>query len=201
MMRLFCCLALLAAPTVQALEFELTPTAGYRFGGQFEDSETEAEVELDPSATFALSLNVTYEPGRAIQLFYSRQETQVDDIDPTLDFDVEYFQLGGVASYDGFGYDGKLEPFIVGSIGAAWFSPGGGLDDETVFAATLGGGLKYPLSDRLALHFEARAYFTFFESDGSLFCVSGPAGGQCLLRASGSLIYQIDAQAGLTFRF
>src|SRR5687767_4692314 len=135
MMRLFCCLALLAAPTAQALEFELTPTAGYRSGGQFEDVDTEAEVELDPSAAFALSLNVGYEPGQAIQLFYSRQETQVDDVDPGLDFVVEYFQLGGVASYDGFGYDGKLEPFILGTIGAAWFSPGSGFDDETLFSA------------------------------------------------------------------
>ena len=201
MMRLFCVLALLAAPAAQALEFELTPSVGYRFGGQFEDVETEAEAELDPSTALALSLDITYAPGQSIQLFYSRQETEVDDTDPALDFDVEYFQVGGVASYDGIDVDGRLEPFLLGTVGAAWFKPGGGADDETRFSATFGGGLKYSLSQRLALRFEARAYFTFFNSDTALFCVSGPAGGQCLLRASGGIIYQLDAQAGLTFRF
>ena len=198
--RSLCCTLALAtlSTTAQALEFEITPFAGYRFGGQFEDPATMDSVDAEPAASFGVAFDVTYAPGQAIQLLYSQQSTEVDDVTPGLDLDIEYLHIGGVGTFPGdYGFD----PYLVGSIGAANFSPGGGADDETLFSASLGGGIKYDFNKRFGLRFEGRGYFTFFDTDGDLFCVSGPAGATCALRAKGSLIWQIEAQAGFTFRF
>jgi hypothetical protein len=194
-----CTLALATLSTAaHALDFEITPFVGYRFGGQFEDPVTTDSADLEPGASFGLAFDVTYAPGQAIQVFYSRQSSEVTDIDPSIDVDVEYLQIGGVGTFPS-AYE--FEPYLLGSIGAASFSPSGGGDDETVFALSLGGGLKYYFNDRFGLRFEGRGYVSFFDTDGDLFCVSGPTGATCRLRAKGSAVWQIEAQAGFTFRF
>lgn len=193
-------LGLACGPPVQALEFEITPSAAYRFGGQFQDtSPTEPDdTDIEESAAFAVALDAVYAPGQAIELFYSRQQTGIDGSAGRLDLDVEYFQLGGVASYP---LERAYEPYIVGTIGAARFTPGGGLQDETRFAATLGGGVKYALGANLALRLEARGYLSFFDTDADVFCLSDAGGALCRWRAKGNVVWQLEAQAGLTFRF
>lgn len=182
-----------------ALEFEITPSVGLRFFGEFEDPVTADSVDFDESASFSLAFDVGYSPDEAWQLFYSRQSTEVSDVNPTLDLDVEYLQIGGVAE---FPLEGDMFiPYAVGTIGAARFSPGGGLDDETKFAFTLGGGWKYYFNDNFGLRFEGRGYVSIFDSDSSVFCVSDQGAGSCLLRTSGSLVWQLEAQAGFTYRF
>lgn len=181
-----------------AVEFELAPAAGYRFGGQFQDLAGVEDVDVEESAAFALAFDVGYAPGQAIEIFYSRQDTAVEEATPQFDLDIEYFQVGGVAT---FASESPFEPFAVGTIGAARFTPGAGGEDERRFAATLGGGARYPLTKNLALRFEARAYFTFFDSDAALFCISDDTGATCRLRARGSVIWQVEALAGIAFRF
>lgn len=182
----------------QALDFEITPFAGYRFGGRFEDPATTDSVDLKEAASFGLAVDVSYAPGQAIQVFYSRQSTEVEDVSPALDVDVEYIHVGGVATFPS---ETEFLPCLVGTIGAARYSPGGGLDDETRFSATLGGGLKYFFNERFGLRFEGRGYFTFFDSDAAVFCISDQTGATCRLRAKSSVVWQIEAQAGFTYRF
>jgi len=187
------------AGPAQAVDLELTPFAAYRFGGQFEDPvEAESDVDIEESSAFGVAIDVRYAPDQAIQVFYSRQSTRLDGGGAALDFDVEYFQLGGVAHYP---TEQAYEPYVVGTVGAARFSPGGGLDDETRFAATLGAGIQYSLSRNLALRLEARGYLSFFDSDADLFCLSDEAGANCRFRAKSSLVWQLEAQAGITVRF
>lgn len=198
--RSLCCTLGLGAlsPAAQALEFEITPFLGYRFGGQFEDPATMEGVDVEPAASFGLAVDVEYAPGQAIQLLYSRQSTEVEDLAPGLDLDVEYLHIGGVGTFPS---DTEFLPYLVGSIGAANFSPGGGLDDETLLSVSLGGGLKYFFNERFGLRFEGRGYLSFFDTDASLFCISDQTGATCRLRAKGSVVWQIEAQAGFTFRF
>jgi opacity protein-like surface antigen len=180
--------------------FGITPFAGYRFGGQFDDPMTGDNVDIEESATFGVAIDAEYRPDEAIQVFYSRQSTDVRDTTPSFDLDIEYFQVGGVAA---FPLEGGTDwvPYAVGTVGAVRFSPGrGGVDDETRFAMTLGGGVQHNFTPRLALRLEGRGYFTFFDTNADVFCVSN-GGATCLLRTSGSLFWQVEAQAGLTFRF
>ncbi len=182
----------------QAVELDLTPWAGYRFGGQFAEPVGEDDVDVEESATFGVAFDVGYAPGQAIEVFYSRQSTDVEGAAP-FDLEIEYFQVGGMATFES---DTPFEPFAVGTVGAARLTPGpGGVEDETRFAATLGGGIRYPLGERLALRFEIRGYFTFFDSDAALFCVSDEEGATCRVRAKSSVVWQAEAQAGVSFRF
>lgn len=198
--RSFCCTLALAtlSSAAQALDFEITPFVGYRFGGQFEDPTTTDSVDVKEAASFGLAVDVGYAPGKAIQVLYSRQSTEMEDAAPGLDVDVEYIHIGGVGTFPS---DTEFLPYLVGSIGATRFSPSGALDDETQFSASLGGGLKYFFNDRFGLRFEGRGYFTFFDTDAALFCISDQTGATCRLRAKSSVVWQIEAQAGFTFRF
>jgi hypothetical protein len=88
----------------------------------------------------------------------------------------------------------------VGTLGATRFSPAARYDDETRFSLALGGGVKIPIGERVALRLEARGFLTFVDSDSEIFCVSA-GGATCLVRTSGSSVVQYQALAGLSFRF
>jgi hypothetical protein len=193
------CLALALPAAAQEVEFEITPSAGFRFFGAFEDPVTRENADIEESTSFAIAADMKYRADKAVQLFYSRQATEIEELSTVLDLDVEYFQIGGVAE---FPLEGDLfTPYAVGTVGAARYSPGGGFDDETAFALSLGGGWKYYFSDHFGVRLEARGYLTFFNSDTDLFCSSIQGVGTCLLRASGSAVWQIEAMAGVTFKF
>lgn len=179
-----------------AVDVEISPAIGYRFGGQFTDDTTGQDVDVKEAASFGLAVDVEYAPDRMIEVFYSRQSTEIEDVSPALDLDVEYFQIGGVAEYSQENYT----PYAVGTLGATRFSPDGGLDSETRFSLTFGGGVKWFLNESWAIKAEGRAFITIFDSDAEVFCVSS-GGATCLFRASGSLVWQLEANVGVTFRF
>ena len=76
-----------------------------------------------------------------------------------------------------------------------------GYDDETKFSGSIGGGLRVPFNERVAATFGLRGYVTFVDSDTGIFCLSDATGASCLLRTSGSTIFQGEALLGLTVRF
>lgn len=187
---------LLCPAIAGAVDIEISPLVGYRFGGQFEEETTGEDVDVKEAAAFGLAVDVEYSPDQMIEVFYSRQSTSIEDTSPTIDIDVEYFQIGGVAEFTQDNYT----PYAVGTLGATRFSPDGDFDSETRFSLTFGGGVKWFFNERWAARVEGRAYFTFFDSDADVFCVSS-GGATCLFRVSGSLVWQIEALAGVTFRF
>jgi opacity protein-like surface antigen len=184
-----CCPALAGA-----VDVEISPLLGYRFGGQFHEETTDRDVDLKEAGTFGLAVDVEYAPDQMVEVFYSRQSTSIEHTD--LDLDVEYFHVGGVAEFTQDHYT----PYAVGTIGATRFSPDGGFDSETRFSMTLGGGVKWFFNEHWAARVEGRAYFTIFDSDAEVFCVSS-GGAACLFRVSGSVVWQLEAIAGVTFRF
>ena len=177
-----------------AVEIEISPLLGYRFGGEFHEQTTDQDVNVDPAGAFGLAVDVEYAPDKMVEVFYSRQSTSIEDT--SLDIDVEYFQIGGVAEFTQDNYT----PYAVGTIGATRFSPDGDFDSETRFSLTMGGGVKWFFNEHWAARVEGRAYFTVFDSDAQVFCVSS-GGAACLFRVSGSVVWQIEALAGVTFRF
>jgi hypothetical protein len=177
-----------------AVDIEVSPLLGYRFGGQFHEETTDSDVDLKESAAFSLAVDVEYAPDQMVEVFYSRQSTSIEDT--SFDVDVEYFQLGGVAEFTQEHYT----PFAVGTVGVTRFSPDGDFDSETRFSLTMGGGVKWYFNEHWAARVEGRAYFTIFDSDAQVFCVSS-GGATCLFRVSGSVVWQIEALAGVTFRF
>ena len=104
-MAAVCLFVLPANAAEKQYRFQLTPFAGYRFGGTFEDSETEVEYELDDSPSFGLIMNVPSKGNTEWEIYYSKQSTEVDAAgfvpsENALDMDVEYLQVGGTYLFE-----------------------------------------------------------------------------------------------------
>ena len=187
--------------------FEVTPFFGARLGGQFDvattTGEEEESVDLDAGTGFGFDLGLYRDATGYYELLYSRQGTSLDSDLPALqdvDIDVHYLHFGGTLLMPR--EDNWLVPYLSLTIGATLLEPQqGGYDSETKFSASLGGGLRVPFNDNVFANLGLRGYLTFVESDTDLFCLSGPSGGSCLLRSSGSTFMQGEASIGITVRF
>ncbi len=183
--------------------FEITPWAGYRVGGDFSETDSDAEIELMESNTWGLTFNGMVRPDAEWEFLYAEQSTSLDVsglVTPLGDLDVavQYVQIGGTYLFDG----SRARPFIALTIGASRFDPKpGAFSSKTFFAGSFGGGWKIGLGDNLALRLEGRVYSTFVDDDSSLFCESSGGNGSCLIVLDGNLFTQWEARAGLTVRF
>jgi len=185
-------------------KFELTPWLGAATGGSFEEEISGAEIDVGDTEFGALSLHLKSLQGGQYELYYSRQHTELETAGfltstPLVDLRVEYLQFGGTYIFEN---DNDLEPYILLTIGASRFSPSGpGLDDETFFSATGGGGLRFHLTKTLVLKLEARALFSLVNSDSDVFCASNFGEGLCEISVTGDSLLQWTANAGIAFRF
>ena len=184
--------------------FELTPYAGYRFGGTFENDESAISVELDDRSGAGLIFNVREAENTQWEVIFSRQRTVADTADvtglgPLVDVDVEYLQGGG--TYQGRRRDG-VRPYLAATLGAARITPRlAGLGDDSFWSFSIGTGLQIRPTERFGVRFEVRAWGTLVDSDSRLFCRSGVQVAGCAIRVDGSVLWQIEAFAGLVFRF
>jgi opacity protein-like surface antigen len=179
--------------------FEFTPFVGYMAGGEFEDPADDSDRDLDAGTDFGIMINAAAEWWRHYEMLYLRQSTEVDGFEP-FDMDVEYLQFGGTVSYP----DTEAKyviPYVAMTIGAARFSPdAAGLDDETKFALTLGGGLRIPITKNFGVRLDLRVFGTVLDSDSDIFCVSS-AGLTCRIKAKGDFFLQYSANLGVTVGF
>ena len=197
--------ALPALAQTPPARFEITPFGAYSFGGTFNDIESDLSLKLDDSASYGLIFDFREGYNTQWEVLYSKQSTEARASglisgDPTLDVDIHYLQGGG--TYQG---DGQLwRPYLAATIGAAHFNvrtPG--YNSDTFFSFSLAPGLQFRPNERVGLRLEARLYGTLVRSDSALFCVSDPAGGTdgCAITIAGEVLWQLQAMAGIVFRF
>lgn len=178
---------------------ELTPMAGYRSGGSFEDPDTGASLDVDERQSFGLILNVDHGQNTQWEFLISRQGTELQTGaafvgDRLIDLDVTYATAGGIYVWR----DPKVEPFLGAGIGITHMSPGGSqYDSETRVLFSLVGGYKFWLTDRIGLRVEIRGYETLMSSDAAIFCGNGA----CVARMDGNGFGQLELNAGLSIRF
>lgn len=186
------------------MRFEVTPFAGYRFGGDFDvdtGGTTRQNVDLDDHGSFALALDLRRDEESQYELFYSHQQTNLERDSPLgpLGLNVEYLHIGGTLDVN---QEMLLKPYVVGTLGLTRLSPEPGrASDNTRFSFSLGGGLRVPVSDHFSLRFEARGFLTFVNTNASFFCSSSSAGGFCSIHGSGSTFLQYELLAGAAFAF
>jgi hypothetical protein len=184
-------------------KFELTPFAGYRIGGSFEEKDGTGRVELNDSNAQGIMFNIKANPNGQYEFLYSRQSTDARTEgflanDPTIDLDVETFHFGGTYLFDGE----NTRPFLALTLGLTQFDPGiTDSNSESFFSASIGGGVQLNATKRLGFRLEARAFTTFVEDDSNIFCVSSGGNGGCLVQVAGRTLTQWEARAGLVFRF
>jgi opacity protein-like surface antigen len=196
------CLAAAPARAEEPQEYnnwEFTPFVGYMAGGEFEDPIDDSDRDLGAGTSYGLIIDAAAEWWRHYEMLYLRQSTDVDGVDK-FDMDVEYLQFGGTVAYPDTEATHVI-PYIAMTVGAARFSPDqAGLDDETKFAFTIGGGLRVPLTERFSLRLDLRAYATLLDSDSEIFCVSS-GGATCRIKVKSDLFLQYAANLGFTVGF
>lgn len=187
------------AQAAEQTSFQVAPFGGFRMGGSLEDAETGEGRDIEEAASFGVSFEMRYgREDRWWQLWYSRQGSEIRSPDGTLDLDVEYLHFGGTVPIND---EGRVQSYLAAGIGATRMTPGGGLDDAVEFSGSLGLGLSVPLSERVALRFEARGYLTVVDADSSIFCSSVNGAGACRIVASGSTMFQAELLAAIAFGF
>ena len=184
--------------------FELTPYAAYRIGGEFEDADDGTTFDLHEGNANGLIFNMrTAEGNTQWEVLYAHQSTELETRPtfagaPLLSLDVDYWQFGGTYVFDGT----SVQPFVALTAGLARFEPAGsGIEAENYFSGSLGGGLRLRADRRVGVRLEGRVFGSLIDSEGGLFCRSGPAGAACALAVDGDALFQWEVKAGVVFRF
>ena len=194
-------LVLIPAAAQAERGFEITPFAGFRFGGTFEDNTTGTDFKVGESGSFGLILGLRDTPETHYELFYSFQMTELRGSGtfggaPLFDLDIHYLHLGGTYEFPG---EKKVVPFISGGLGVTFLVPtGAGLDSSTNFSLSLGGGAKIPVTGKVGLRFEGRGYMTILPDSTEVFCVSS-GGAACAIRVTGDVLWQFELLGGIYF--
>jgi hypothetical protein len=194
-LRLLLLLAL--APTLAgAQHIELTPTAGFRVGGNFEDYWTGDRYDLKDDWTYGICVGVDLDFDDQLEFMWSRQDSRFTirsaGITENFDLSVEYFHLGIVRHLD----SGRSRPYLVGSLGATHANPDAAdLSSDTRFSLAGGGGIKMMATDHLGIRLEGRVYATLMNGSGAIFC--GPNG--CSVGVSAGALWQAELRMGIVF--
>jgi opacity protein-like surface antigen len=187
--------------------FEVAGFGSLAVGGQFTldgdgtgSTGTGSRVSLADHGAFALAGDVRADQGSWYELFYSREATDLRgnfDV-PRTNVTVEYLHVGGtVLLNDEF----AVRPYAVGGLGVTRLTPGEQGSTDTRFSASLGLGLRWPVTQRLFIRLEGRAFVTLVNDSTATFCRSDESGLLCRIHGNGQTFVQGEflAGAGLAF--
>ncbi len=180
--------------------FELTPFAGFRWGGTiFADQSFvfTRDVDVASSANFGANFAIPLgDSGMKFELMANRQASELEtgtglfEPDNTVaEIDVTYLHAGLQIP---FARSRNAKPYFIVSAGLANLDPQIlGVSAEQRFSASAGLGVKIPMSSALSLRFEGRGYYTSLEQDDCSFC-------EYFYNQD---FYQGEVNAGLVFSF
>lgn len=182
---------------------EITPLLGLRGGGDFVDTNTNKNHTVEGSGSFGVIVGFPYLKGKTIEVYYSHQSSDVNSVDVNLPsangkvdipLAINYLHIGGTTPIS---EDDTLNTFVSGGLGFTYLSPDlDGLQSDLRASFSIGVGLKWPVTDNIALRLETRALATLYNSNSALFCNGG-----CSLAVNGSLFVQAEIFAGVAIRF
>jgi hypothetical protein len=196
-----------AAKSASSLQIEISPMAGYFFGGSVKFYE--GKLKINDNASFGVAVGLPLSNGTLLEFSYTgisstaewRPSYAYDIKYPARNFgmNVNYFNLGGLRRLP---LADNIEGFGAMRAGAVYFnSTANDVDDVWRFEVSLGGGIKVYLSDKIGLRFQGNMHLPLILSGGGLFCGIGTGGSNCSVGVSStSSIIQGDLSAGLVFR-
>ncbi len=199
---LACVLAVTAMPSKakQALNFEITPLIGYRFGGDFDTTRDKVHnrIELSEETSYGLLTAWSFDNKRQGEFLISHYNTgfsQSDDFSASnTDLGITYAHIGGNVPVSA----GPIPFYVTGGFGLTHLAPKDDqLNNETRFSINVGLASKIPLSENVSLRLDGRLYGTFFNSDSSIFCDVET----CAIYISSDIWFQSEVSAGITYRF
>jgi hypothetical protein len=186
---------------------EITPQGGMFWSSQVNGSSGKVLFDVAPEAAAVLGLQVDGKSQVEILYLFARPQARFQSTNlayassPPFPVTTQYLQVGGLTTFE----QGALEPFLSGGLGLAWFHPSsvsvdGAITiqptDAFLFAFHLGGGLRWWLSEKIGLRFQARFLLPVLFSSGTF--LSGPQGAALQVNAGIPLV-QGDLTIGLAF--
>ena len=182
---------------------EIIPLLGFRGGGEFIDEVTDKKHTLESSEIVGLILSFPYEHGKTFEIYYSHQSTQLNSIsisEPApndtvnIPLTIDYLHFGGTAP---IAADKNFQTFVTGGLGFTYLSPDyTGAQSDLRASFSIGVGLRWPITDLIALRLETRGLATLYNNNSAIFCSGG-----CAISVNGNLFLQGEVFAGLGFTF
>jgi opacity protein-like surface antigen len=180
--------------------FEISPFAGYQFGGKF--SVRAGTLSIKDDMNYGGTLDIYVRPGFQVELAYIRQDTELwlRDVltgikSPLFDITVEHFQIGALYELK----QGRIRPFGLVTAGLTHFNPKPKeRSSEWRFSFGFGGGVKAFVSEHLGFRFQGRLLLPYFGAGGGLWC-SAPGG--CFVTLDGRVVMQVDFTGGIFLAF
>ena len=178
----------------------MTLYGGARGGGEFEDASGNGNTfKLDSGAAVSASVDWQLDDGRQGQVFYSFQRSALPGRafgqPAEVAVNISYLHLGGRVFFEGDARHGG--GYVVGGLGATFFSPGlAGLSDEVRPSGNVGIGWQWTLAPNVALRTELRGYLSVINANGEFFCSGG-----CVVSIRGTTLMQAEGLLGLSIGF
>jgi hypothetical protein len=187
----------LSTGTASAQRVEVTPFAGYRFGGDFFELATGHPVDTDGAPAVGLLFDVPLPDGLHVEGLFTHQDAQVVTTNLFGDRQhwnvaVDHWQAGAVQEVRG----DRVRPFLSGLLGLTRY--GVASDHEIRFVAGGGGGVKLLPSRHLALRMDGRLYATFVDVDARGAVCGGH--GRCVSALAVDVVWQAEFAVGLVVR-
>ena len=177
---------------------ELIPTIGVRNGATLDaDTVGLPPATADASPSFGLTVDWFVRPDAWFEVFVDHQTLSFTS-DPaafgtsSFDLAIDYLQFGG-----GYGpATGRVRGYVTAAVGLTRYGASPGDVGSSIGASgSLGGGMKVPVSSRMALRFELRGYATVTDAAVSVTC--GPG---CFVQFAADGWYQLGLTFGLAIR-
>lgn len=186
-------------------QIEISPYAGYTFGGVTSYSYNGYRLRIDGSANYGGTVGyVVPTDGTTIELGFNTTSATlkqdggvIDYIQPT-PINVNYITLGAQKP---FMYTDQFVPYGLVALGAAQYNPTEYQEDYWRFAVNMGLGLKYYFSDVIGIKLQTKLYMPLYFGGVGFGCGIGTGGSSCGGGATfGTEIVQLDITGGLVLR-
>jgi len=160
---------------------EISVMAGYMWGGS--TLTVNGELKIEDGTNYGVMLDLPLpQKGITLELFYTRLDSKLNFKSRTLsvedstlfDMSTNYIQIGGLKEVE---TGTNLRPFGIFAIGTTIFSPKtSAYSDQWVLSFSLGGGLKYYISERFGIRLDGRFLFPVYLAGGGFYCGTGGCG-------------------------
>lgn len=193
---------LLIPVSALAASIELTPTIGYRWGGEFSHLSLEgeaAEFSLDDSEEYGLIATFPVTPRIDFEFRWSHQGTDLtatpaDAVGPTHVSADTY--LGGLVFFIPV-KSKTARPFLNVELGTTNYDMNDGFAGDAGFTYAVGGGSKFYFGDHFGLRVQGSYLSGNIPAGQDPIC--GPAG--CYTATSRNSVGQFELTTGVIFKF
>jgi len=179
-------------------KFELTPFAGYQFGGKLRLYE--GDLKISDNANYGIVGDIEIANDTKLEILWTHMQTTAEfkpfynfeylRVDP-FDVNVGYIQIGSVRELN----MDNIRPFGAFTLGTTYFMPKNTVySDSWKFSVTLGGGVKVWLTDRVGIRLQGRLMLPMFWGGAGFSVGTGGAGFSV---GAGTSMVQGDFSGGL----